>query len=281
MRQLVKQRDILSYLQYIQWVILVLFLTGCQPAAPFITISHPPYGLLVPVEVDKYQVGQFEGDAPLARFIRERLNERLAQKMSTSPDTPEETEAERIVPTVYPERTFDISGSIHLSREMGLDESFGREDRVKMSVAIAPTQTKGPSRWIHFTYYTPEPELHSDQMRSVLSGWVDRIVDRLYRSDRKTRTQLARGKSRYDLQGRTWVEAGEKQKALSAFLQAIDDKPSDPACLYNAGLMCEALGDYRRALGFHQRARRLGKNEDNNLAYWRVESILRSGHVTE
>ena len=115
----------------------------------------------------------------------------------------------------------------------------------------------------------------------TLSGWVEKIVKRIYRSDSKTMTRLGRGKSRYDLQGRKWVEQGEHRKAMGAFLQAIDDQPSDSASLYNAGLVSEALGDYRRALGFHQRARRLANHGDYNLAAMRVETILLSGQVAE
>lgn len=280
MRQPVKQRYILSYLQYIQWVILVSFLAGCQPAAPFITISHRLLGRLVPELVDRYEAGHFDGDAQLARFVRETFNERLAQKMSAWPDDPNDIPDDQIVPTFLPGRTFIISGLIQPSRQMGLDENFGENDRVKMIVEIVPTQSKGPTHTIHFAY-TPGASSLGVQVRSILSGWVESIVNRLYRSDHETKTQLARGKSRYDLQGRTWVEQGEHRKALAAFLQAIDDRPSDHACLYNAGLMCEALGDFRRALGFHKRAQRLANIEDYQLAYRRVETILLSDQVAE
>ena len=275
-----RQRHILSYLQYIQWVILFLFLVGCQGETPLITINHPASGLLVPVEVDRYEAGDFEGDAQLARFVRERLDEQLAQRKTSPSDTPDGRGVERVFPMVRPVRAFVISGSVWPSREMGLDESFGETDRVKMAVAIVPTQSQGATRTIRFSYIA-NPDLHSVQMRSILSGWVDKIVNRIYRSDRKTETRLARGKSRYDQQGRKWVGKDEHRKALGAFLQAIDDRPSDSASLYNAGLVCEVLGEYRRALGFHQRARRLENHGDYNLAAKRVETILLSGQVAE
>ena len=281
MRTNKKQRHIPSYLQYIQWVILGAIPAGCQPAAPFITIGYPSLGSPVPVrhleQVDRYEAGYFEGDAQLARFVHERLNERLAQRKATLPVVPDGNGADQIAANV---RSFVISGSVQPSRQMGLDESLGDNDRVKMTAKIIPTQSKGPAHAIQFAY-TPQPGSHLVHVRSVLSGWVDNIVNRLWPPERETRTQLARGKSRYDLQGRTWVKQGEHRKALAAFLQSIDDRPSDHASLYNAGLVCEALGDYRRALGFHHRAQRLANIEDYQLAAMRVESILLSGRVAE
>ena len=84
---------------------------------------------------------------------------------------------------------------------------------------------------------------------------------------------LARGLSEHDRRGRTYVKQGHYELALGEFQKAIDANPGDHAALYNAGLICEWLGEHERALQFYQRANRISRQEIYQLATARLEKF--------
>ena len=57
------------------------------------------------------------------------------------------------------------------------------------------------------------------------------------------------------------------------FGKAIDARPDDHAALYNAGVVCEALGDYVGAMRYYERAEALAEDADYQQGLARVKLI--------
>jgi len=100
---------------------------------------------------------------------------------------------------------------------------------------------------------TPVPCSELNLQQQICAG-VDWFFGIVYPSDNTVTASLARGWTKHDRFGRKLVKQGDYLAALSAFRKAIDARPDDHAALYNAGLICQALGDYPRAYRFYRRA---------------------------
>ncbi|MBN1766032.1 MAG: tetratricopeptide repeat protein [Sedimentisphaerales bacterium] len=84
-----------------------------------------------------------------------------------------------------------------------------------------------------------------------------------------------RGRTKYDRLGRDLIAQGKLDEALVHFLKAIDAQPNDHAALYNAGLVCEALGRYLQAQQYYLRAKTIGNRNVYNLSYQRIKQRLK------
>jgi len=110
--------------------------------------------------------------------------------------------------------------------------------------------------------------------RDLIAGWCAEAVDiflaNLYRQASSVEVPLANGRSQFDRRGRALAAKGDYPGALASFRRAIDAAPGDHAALYNAGVVCEAMGDLRRANRFYRRAARLSDNSTYRTARDRV-----------
>jgi|GEM_PF-2042721 len=111
-------------------------------------------------------------------------------------------------------------------------------------------------------------------IESALRYYVDSYLDMIFPPRPKVAIAMARGFSKFDRQGRELARQGDYAGALEKFRQAIDAKPYDHAALYNAALVCEALGEYENGLQYYRRAWQLKQRPEYKKAIERVEGLL-------
>ena len=113
-----------------------------------------------------------------------------------------------------------------------------------------------------------------DGIRAACRVAVEKFLGRVYPDDAEMAAPLAGGWTRYDYRGRVLAEQGDYAGALVMFGKAIDARPDDHAALYNAGVVCEALGDYEHAVRYYGRALRLAEEADYQRGLERVKPIV-------
>jgi tetratricopeptide (TPR) repeat protein len=114
----------------------------------------------------------------------------------------------------------------------------------------------------------------SKTLEQCLSGWLDKVALSLKSVSVRYPYHLVQGIGRDDRQGREQVEQNNYAAALRSFQKAIDAHPEDHGALYNAGLMCQAMNNHRRALGYYKRAYRISPLPEYQVAIDRIEKTL-------
>ena len=83
--------------------------------------------------------------------------------------------------------------------------------------------------------------------------------------------RLARGKSKFDRQGREAAGRGDYPGAMAYFIQAVDARPDDHAALYNAAIISQVRGDYPGAFTYIKRALLLADKIEYRVTYQRIQ----------
>ncbi len=82
--------------------------------------------------------------------------------------------------------------------------------------------------------------------------------------------KMERGKSRIVQTGNKLARVGDYEEALECYLRAIRSHADDDGALFNAGLICEAMGQLEKAQEYYSRAFALKDKEKYVLARRRV-----------
>ena len=107
-------------------------------------------------------------------------------------------------------------------------------------------------------------------IQAKLRESVDSFLAEIYPDQAVIPIKMATGRGKYNRRGRELAAGHDYAGALICFRKAIDSRPDDHTNLYNAGLMCEVLGDYNRARQYYQRARELAQRDEYKAAYDRT-----------
>ncbi len=91
---------------------------------------------------------------------------------------------------------------------------------------------------------------------------VDKCVQQFVRlispNEEKIAVKLEKGKSKAVASGNKMAEAHDYAGALEKYQQALSEKSDDAGAAYNAGVMCELLGDNAQADKYYTQAMELG-----------------------
>ncbi len=173
---------------------------------------------------------------------------------------------------VYPvqgyEQPYHLECHIESSRSIPLEQFLEKQDQVSIKFTLKKIYPKVTARTVGFNYYLDEK--NPTTLQDCLNGWINEFINTLYPPRTIATINLFKGKHKFDKKGRQEVKKGNNELALQYFLKAIDATPKDPHSLYNAGLMCELLGQPHRAQGFYQRSQDIEYSIDVELAIDRV-----------
>ncbi len=114
------------------------------------------------------------------------------------------------------------------------------------------------------------PRCDTDTLVSTGKSIIHEYLEKLYPQIQMMDCPLAVGQGEWDHKGREFVQKGDFQAALNAFRQAVDVNPSSAPSLYNAGLLCEYLGDTASAKQYYQRAWRVSPAPEYRQGLQRV-----------
>jgi len=212
-------------------------LAGCAPSLPRVDIKLPPThqtplapsGKLLLGDISCSDGNQFD----CADYVRGHLTEQLAQRNIALIDSDSHGPAQiAAVPAV-------LHGHVRLVPLADPTRPAAMRIITTFTLAEAPSK---PAIWS----CTLESIASQDQLRTALYADVDLLLDKLYPKEQLITGRFHRGWSRFDRQGRRQAAQRNYAAALTCFRQAIDARPDDHAALYNAGLVCEATGDYQR-----------------------------------
>ena len=84
--------------------------------------------------------------------------------------------------------------------------------------------------------------------------------------------QLAKGKSKLVGTGNKLAVAGDYREALDCYVGAMAENPEDHGAVFNAGVMHEALGQFKQAESYYDRARKMEPKEQYIFARRRVRT---------
>ena len=256
-----KKNPMLSYLLYSATVMSFLPGLGCQSLSPMIELTPVSHGLTD----TKYQPGSLEAGifktAPTeyqeyGEFVKKKLANFLKQKQLQLNEPPSQTI--RI-----------INGKISLLKTANTADPDKILTRVEIIFNITHKYSGDIAQSIALADVAPTTS--PDSIRSLLSKLIESFLAEIYPDQAVLARKMATGWTKYDRQGRKLADIGDYTNALKSFRKAIDARPDDHAALYNAGLVCEALGDYSRAGQFYQRAMKLSDNIDYKTAYNRIK----------
>lgn len=262
-----------AYLFSIYAVTSLILLAGCARPVPRIPIGHPHPGpgLMEPIHGDlqtSYQVGAVQAQPRVAQFFGQLLAKELQRQPEEKNGGATDSEATGIAS----EPSYTVHAAIETScSAMQLSDRFRAQDHAAIHFEIVDRKSGVLAKsltWSHRAGHAP------GSLSAVLSQWAHDFASRLHVNAVATTYPMSKGMSDYDAQGRQSVAAGNYQKALTQFRQAIDAHPADHTALYNAGLVCEAMGLHGRGLGFYRRARRLADNPEYQRALGRLEILV-------
>ena len=119
----------------------------------------------------------------------------------------------------------------------------------------------------------PSPAAPSAEavVEELVAQCVDRLVGRLCPQTVWVNAQLQFGRTRLVLDGNRLARAGQYAAALDCYLQAIKLSPGDDGAVFNAGLMCEAMGRLDEAAEFYERPPAMRPGEHTDQAQKRLD----------
>lgn len=104
----------------------------------------------------------------------------------------------------------------------------------------------------------------------LIDECVDQFVEKISPHQVTAQERLRGGKSKAVATGNKLAKAGDYAEALEMYQAAIAAKPDDHGAIFNAGVVCEALGKLDKAEQYYDRAFRIKPEEQYILARKRV-----------
>jgi len=211
---------------------------GCQSAGPAIVVRSPADSAELPVEyssssveVGGFAVGSKEYSYS-GEYVREYLVRKLAERGAGAGD-----------------KVLVIDGRV----DFDLGDGGGGDVEVKFEMA-----DRAGGCTLGAVVLREKLEQRDDEyVRQVLGRMAEKFWGRIYPVGDTIEVNMCQGWSEYDRRGRELAKRGDYVGALAELRRAIDARPDDHAAIYNAGVICEAMGDYRQAKDYYQRAVRL------------------------
>ncbi|HUS47467.1 MAG TPA: tetratricopeptide repeat protein, partial [Phycisphaerae bacterium] len=115
------------------------------------------------------------------------------------------------------------------------------------------------------------PPLDSVTDRLIAEG-VEQFLAKIGPHSVRFVEKLEKGKTDRVKEGNEFAAAKEYADALKRYEQGIEERPDDHGAMFNAALMCEAMGDLEKAEGYYDRALGLKVTEKYVSARKRVRS---------
>jgi tetratricopeptide (TPR) repeat protein len=241
-------------------------LTGCtRIIPPTITLRVPGEKALLahpdlPVKAGHVSVGPAEY-REYAQALREELKASLAAR------------PERVKPARAAKKTCSLTPALRVNLTAEIIKTTLSNDpghSILRAEAVFEVEDPNGITLIHSVLTGQDNPL---RLGPLLRELTDTFVARLYGHKQSLNVTLARGAGKFDEQGREAAARGDYAAALAFFRQAIDARPHNHGSLFNAGLMCEALGQYPQAQRYYQRATELAAQSPYRLARERVQRI--------
>jgi len=211
---------------------------GCQSAGPAIMVRSSSDSAELPVEYlsSSVEVGRFVVGAKEYGYSGEYVREYLVRKL-----------AER--GAVAGDKVLVIDGRV----DFDLGDGSGGDVEVKFEMA-----DRAGGYTLGAVVLREKLQRRDDEyVRQVLGRMAEKFWVRIYPAGDTIEVNMCQGWSEYDRRGRELAKRGDYVGALAELRRAIDARPDDHAAIYNAGVICEAMGDYRQAKDYYQRAVRL------------------------
>jgi tetratricopeptide (TPR) repeat protein len=235
-------------------VVLVLSgVCGCQSAGPAIMVRSASDGAELPVEYSAaaVEVGRFVVGSKEYSYSGEYVKEYLVRKL-----------AER--GAVAGDKVLVIDGQV----DFELSDGGGGDVEVKFEMA---DRTGGYT--LGAVVLRDKLEQRDDEyVRQTLGRMAEKFWGRIYPAGDTIAVNMCKGWSEYDRRGRELAKRGDYVGALAELRRAIDVRPDDHAAIYNAGVICEAMGDYGQAKDYYRRAIQLERKNIYEAGYERVLS---------
>jgi len=268
----------LSYLIITTVVISFIASGGCQPDLPVITLKPieqtPPAAKYDPNAI---QVGPFKTNAyeyqSYGDYIQEYLRHTLAERAQAD-------QTELTSQTVRPQPTIMLTGEVNISNihpsqatltsrvENGVNAGIKNPVKVETSFHLTNKINGGSIQSVILSKTAAQnsPIL----IRPILVNAADIFLSEIFPSRPPITVRMANGRTKYDRQGRNLAVSGDLNGALKLFRQALDNRPNNHATLYNAGLICEALGRHDQARRYYLRAHGLADKPEYKRAFDRI-----------
>jgi hypothetical protein len=107
-------------------------------------------------------------------------------------------------------------------------------------------------------------------VEELIAQCVDRLVKRLCPQTVWVNEQLQFGRTRLVLDGNHLARAGQYEQAMDCYLRAIELSSGDDGAVFNAAVMCEALGRLDEAQKLYERAAAMRPGEHTDQALKRL-----------
>jgi tetratricopeptide (TPR) repeat protein len=118
----------------------------------------------------------------------------------------------------------------------------------------------------------------NDQLIShLIDQCVREFIMKISPHEYTVREELCGGKSDFIKRGNMLAKACEYAEALEAYEQAIEAAPQDHGAMFNAGVVCEAMGKLDQADEYYTRAFNIKPEEDYVMARRRVRQESANG----
>ncbi|MFP3937931.1 MAG: tetratricopeptide repeat protein [Phycisphaerae bacterium] len=130
---------------------------------------------------------------------------------------------------------------------------------------------EGSAKMVKHLGFSGDGPPPTDQIVSgLISECVDTFVSKISPHKVVVTEELAGGESDAAKHGNEFATSGEYADALELYERAIETNPDDHGSMFNAGLMCEALGRFGEAERYYDRAIDLKVDKKYILARKRV-----------
>lgn len=251
---------------------------GCQSDLPVITlkpIEQTP--LAAKYDPNAIQVGPFKTNAyeyqSYGDYVQEYLRHALTEKAQADQTKPTSQ-------TAPPQPTIMLTGEVNISNthpsqatltsriENGV--TAGTKNPVKVETSFHLTHKENGSSIQTVILSKTAAQNSSTTIRTILVNATEIFLSEIFPSRPPITVRMAKGRTKYDRQGRNLAASGDLNGALKLFRQALDNRPNNHATLYNAGLTCEALGRYDQARRYYLRAQGLADVPEYKQALDRI-----------
>jgi len=232
-------------------VMMFSVVCGCQTAGPAIMVRSAAGATGLPVEYSAaaVEIGGFVVGAKeysySGKYVRECLVKKLAEKGAGAGD-----------------KVLVIAGRVDFELGAG-----GGDVEVKFEMADrAGGYTLGA-----VVLREKLQRRDEEYVKRILAEMAEEFWGRIYPAGDTIAVNMCQGWSEYDRRGRELAKRGDYVGALAELRRAIDSRPDDHAAIYNAGVICEAMGDYSQAKDYYRRAVQLERKNMYEAGYERME----------